>query len=108
MDTLTQQTEHRRTDHDRHSGGPNAQTGVRDFGNMGAQDMSNHGGAMDIDKEMASLSNYESSLESLQKEFTSAFHLCKSCKSSPIPILGAAVADFVMHSGPSLLKIKIC
>ncbi|KAF7585234.1 hypothetical protein BBP40_011607 [Aspergillus hancockii] len=78
MDALTQQTEHRRTDHDRQSGGLSAQTGVRDFGNMGAQDMSNHSSAMDIDKELASLSNYESSLESLQKEFTSAFHLCKS------------------------------
>ncbi|KNG90433.1 rox3 family protein [Aspergillus nomiae NRRL 13137] len=73
-----QQTEYRRTDHDRQSEGPSAQTGIRDFGNTSGQDMLNHGDAMDIDKGTADLSNYESSLESLQKEFTSAFHLCKS------------------------------
>ncbi|KAF5862555.1 hypothetical protein ETB97_011552 [Aspergillus alliaceus] len=87
MNAPMQQAEHRRTDHERQSEGPRAQTGVRDFGNMGGQDMLDHGGAMDIDKDMAAPSNHDSGLESLQKEFTSAFHLCKSCKSSPIPIL---------------------
>ena len=106
MNAPIQQTEHRRTDHDRQSEGPSAQTGVRDFGITGDQNMLNHGDAMDIDKGTADLSNYESSLESLQKEFTSAFHLCKSCKSSPIPILGAAVAVFIMHSGPSFLGLR--
>ncbi|CAK43896.1 uncharacterized protein BO96DRAFT_421703 [Aspergillus niger CBS 101883] len=68
-----QQAEHRRTDHDRHTEGIKMEVGVRDFA-------VNHGGdAMDIDSEApASSSRSEPSLESLQKNFSSAFHVCKS------------------------------
>lgn len=39
--------------------------------------------AMDVDKETAaSPARDDFGLESLQKNFTSAFHLCKSCKAS--------------------------
>ena len=78
-----QQAEHRRTDHDRQPGG--IESGVRDFAVSGSSD------AMEIDSEVPASSNYGGpSLESLQKDFSSAFHLCKSCKSSPV--LGVAVA----------------
>ncbi|RAL01046.1 uncharacterized protein BO80DRAFT_425026 [Aspergillus ibericus CBS 121593] len=66
-----QQAEHRRTDHDRQPGG--AEVGVRDFAVSGGGD------AMEIDSEEPASSNRSGpSLESLQKDFTSAFHLCKS------------------------------
>lgn len=83
--TSTQHAEHRRTDHDRHPGDAMMETGVRDTTNSGGADLSRHGdGAMDIDSEPAARSNPdEFSLDSLQKEFTSAYHLCKSCKNSP-------------------------
>ncbi|GLA75119.1 hypothetical protein AtubIFM55763_006382 [Aspergillus tubingensis] len=68
-----QQAEHRRTDHDRHTEGINMEVGVRDFA------ANNGGDAMDIDSEApASSSRSEPSLESLQKNFSSAFHVCKS------------------------------
>ncbi|OOF95725.1 hypothetical protein ASPCADRAFT_207067 [Aspergillus carbonarius ITEM 5010] len=66
-----QQAEHRRTDHDRQPGG--IESGVRDFAVSGSSD------AMEIDSEVPASSNYGGpSLESLQKDFSSAFHLCKS------------------------------
>ncbi|PYH91500.1 Rox3-domain-containing protein [Aspergillus ellipticus CBS 707.79] len=69
-----QQTEHRRTDHDRHLGGMGPEIGVRDFA-----DMNGEGDAMEIDREAPALSGHSGpSLESLQKDFSSAFHLCKS------------------------------
>ncbi|THC99043.1 hypothetical protein EYZ11_001439 [Aspergillus tanneri] len=75
----TPQAEHRRTDHDRNPGDLGMETGVRDFANMGDQNLSSHGDAMDIDKETIAPSNADDfSLDSLQKEFASAYHLCKS------------------------------
>lgn len=83
--------QHTRTDHDRDMGGTDPGTGVRNSANMDAMeidnndnsDSSNNGGA-------ASSENNGFNLDSLQREFTSAYHLCKSCKSfSPISILAA-------------------
>lgn len=83
--------QHTRTDHDWDMGGIDPGTGVRNSANMDAMeidnndnsDSSNNGGA-------ASSENNGFNLDSLQKEFTSAYHLCKSCKSfSPISILAA-------------------
>ncbi|RAL17190.1 uncharacterized protein BO97DRAFT_1650 [Aspergillus homomorphus CBS 101889] len=63
-------TTHRRTDHDRQPGG-DSESAVRDHAAMGD--------AMDIDKEAPGSSHEGSmSLESLQQDFSSAFHLCKS------------------------------
>ncbi|KAJ5168213.1 uncharacterized protein N7482_003807 [Penicillium canariense] len=74
-----QATEHRRTDHDREpSATASAAAGVRDFATGLGQDMD----AMDVDTERAPRGDTRNlGLDSLQREFTSAFHLCKS---SPI------------------------
>ena len=71
-DASTPHADNRRTDHERQAGG----TGVP-----------HPGDAMDIDTDTAL--GRISSLDSLQKEFSSAYHLCKSCKSSPTPATGA-------------------
>ena len=92
--TLTQPAEHARTDHDRQFEGIDPGTGIRDFANIDGHQPVKDGGAMDLDSKneaTASLDNGGLSLDSLQREFTSAYHLCKSCKSSPISILAAAV-----------------
>lgn len=81
-----QQTEHRRTDHDQQPG-ETAPSGDANPANMTDQPAKDND-AMDVDKDVTSPMHGESSLGSLQKDFTSAFHLCKSCKSSPrsIPV----------------------
>lgn len=84
--------EHRRTDHDRHMGETDLGTGTRDFANMDAMeiDNNNNSGSSNNAAGLASSENNGLSLDSLQKEFTSAYHLCKSCKSfSPISVLAA-------------------
>ncbi|OJJ49341.1 hypothetical protein ASPZODRAFT_140248 [Penicilliopsis zonata CBS 506.65] len=70
--------EHRRTDHDRHwTDAQQAAVGVRDFANSGGrEDLPKDGDAMDVDKDTTNPN--DSDLASLQKDFTSAFHLCKS------------------------------
>ncbi|PWY80659.1 rox3 family protein [Aspergillus heteromorphus CBS 117.55] len=76
-----QQAEHRRTDHDRDLGGMGPAIGVRDFA-----DVNGESDAMDIDREAPALSLHNGpSLESLQKDFSSAFHLCKSSYSATGP-----------------------
>lgn len=85
-----QTTEHRRTDHDRQSlATASTVAGVHDF----ATGLSSDPDAMDLDKELAPRGLTRNlGLDSLQTEFTSAFHLCKSCKNSPILIVIAATA----------------
>jgi hypothetical protein len=76
-------TEHRRTDHDRQPSATGAEAEVRDFA-TGQGQQATDGDAMDLDKEPVSGPDAQNlSLDSLQKDFTSAFHLCKSCKNSP-------------------------
>jgi len=70
-----QVTEHTRTDHDRQSPQTGPEADVRDFA-TGQQAPDTD--AMDVDKESAS--RFDLGLDSLQNDFTSAFHLCKSCK----------------------------
>lgn len=84
--TTTQQLENRRTDHDRDDQQAQAGTGVPEFEQMsGNAPQAAHGDAMELDTELPSQTNSNSpSLDSLQKDFSSAFHLCKSCKSSPV------------------------
>lgn len=75
-----QATEHRRTDHDRQPEAMNPATGIHNFAtepNQGAADVD----AMDVDKESLHRPVIPG-LDFLQKNFTSAFHLCKSCKDS--------------------------
>lgn len=79
-----QAAEHRRTDHDRQPPATGAEVGARDFATE--QGHVEDPDAMDIDSEPVTFRNL--GLDSLQKDFTSAFHLCKRCKNSPI----AAVA----------------
>lgn len=71
-----QTTEHTRTDHDRHNTAPT--------------DTQNYD-PMDLDKDplLSRNDTRNLGLESLQNEFTSAFHLCKSCK---IPLSLTSVA----------------
>jgi hypothetical protein len=77
-----QQSEYRRTDHDRNFGTAQTGTGIRDFADCNT----NKPDAMDVDTELSAHTNPGwPSLDSLQKDFSSAFHLCKSCKSSPAP-----------------------
>lgn len=85
-----QTTEHRRTDHDRQPlATASTVAGVRDF----ATGLTSDPDAMDLDKEPALHSDTRNlGFDSLQKEFTSAFHLCKSCKNSPSLIVVAATA----------------
>ena len=81
-----QATEYRRTDHDRQSMKKGPESGVRDFATGPHQDATNMD-AMDLDKESASRSDFRDlGLDTLQNEFTSAFHLCKSCK-NPLTVL---------------------
>lgn len=78
-----QATEHRRTDHDRQPSVTGAEPGVRDFA-TGQAPHTTDVDAMDVDQEPAPRSDSRSlGLDSLQKDFTSAFHICKSCKNSP-------------------------
>ncbi|KAL3464780.1 Rox3 mediator complex subunit-domain-containing protein, partial [Aspergillus heterothallicus] len=72
-----QQSDHRRTDHDRTLEPAQIGTGVRDFANIHT-DVYNTD-AMDVDIELSAQTNSSwPSLDSLQKDFSSAFHLCKS------------------------------
>lgn len=104
----TQQSEHRRTDHDRNLESPQTGTGVRDFAQMGGSSQVPHGDAMELDTEPSAHTNSSwPSLESLQKEFSSAYHLCKSCKSSPV--LAVVVTPHAPHNAlQSLLELKSC
>lgn len=81
--------EHTQTDHDRNMGGADPGTRVRDSANMDAMEIDNNDNSGSSNNEgAASSENNGFSLDSLQREFTSAYHLCKSCKSfSPISIL---------------------
>jgi hypothetical protein len=85
-----QTTEHRRTDHDRQPlTNASGVAEIHDF----ATGLSSDPDAMDLDKEPAPRGLTRNlGLDSLQKEFTSAFHLCKSCKKSPSLIMIAATA----------------
>ncbi|CEN59661.1 hypothetical protein ASPCAL02105 [Aspergillus calidoustus] len=70
-----QQSEYRRTDHDRNFGTAQTGTGIRDFADCNT----NKPDAMDVDTELSAHTNPGwPSLDSLQKDFSSAFHLCKS------------------------------
>lgn len=82
-----QVTEHTRTDHDRQPLQIGPEAGVRDFA-TGQQPTDTD--AMDVDKESAP--RFDLGLDSLQNDFTSAFHLCKSCKNPLSLITVAAVA----------------
>ncbi|KAL4875829.1 hypothetical protein BJY04DRAFT_211047 [Aspergillus karnatakaensis] len=74
-----QQADHRRTDHDRHTEQLHTGTGVRDFAGMDNSTRLSRGDAMELDTETSTHTNSNwPSLESLQKDFSSAFHLCKS------------------------------
>ncbi|KAL6239080.1 hypothetical protein BDW75DRAFT_199544 [Aspergillus navahoensis] len=76
---LIQQPEHRRTDHNRDSESAQAGTGVNDSAQMGGSSHTPQGDAMDLDTETPTQTNPDwPSLDSLQKDFSSAFHLCKS------------------------------
>ena len=93
----TQQSEHRRTDHNRDSESAQARQAVKDSQQMGESGHAPHGSAMDLDTETPAQTNPNwLSLDSLQKDFSSAFHLCKSCKSSLI--LAMAVALCAPHN----------
>ena len=80
-----QTSEHRRTDHERQQSATGTGAGVRDF----AKEQTD-GDAMDVDKEPVARSDVQNlGLDSLQNHFTSAFHLCKSCKNSPNLVMTA-------------------
>ncbi|ODM22721.1 hypothetical protein SI65_00310 [Aspergillus cristatus] len=71
--------EHTQTDHDRNMGGADPGTGVRDSANMDAMEIDNNDNSGSSNNEgAASSENNDFSLDSLQREFTSAYHLCKS------------------------------
>ncbi|KAJ5949495.1 hypothetical protein N7454_001079 [Penicillium verhagenii] len=73
-----QVTEHTRTDHDRQSLASCSGAGVRDFA-TGPGQQATDPDAMDVDKDSAPRFDPRNlGLDSLQNEFTSAFHLCKS------------------------------
>lgn len=87
-----QSTDHRRSDHDRQSLATGVEAEVRDFATGQGQQTTDED-AMDLDKESVSgLRDQNPGLDSLQKNFTSAFHVCKSCKNSPSLSTVAAVA----------------
>ena len=87
-----QSADHRRSDHDRQPLATGAEAEIRDFA-TGQGQQTTDGDAMDLDKEPVSgLRNPNLGLDSLQKDFTSAFHVCKSCKNSPSLSTVAAVA----------------
>lgn len=79
--------DHTRTDHDREPLQTGPQAAVRDFA-IGQQATDTD--AMDVDKESAP--RFDLGLDSLHNDFTSAFHLCKSCKNPLSLITVAAVA----------------
>lgn len=85
-----QTTEYRRSDHNQQTlATSSAVDGVRDFATGQTSDPD----AMDLDKGPVSRGDTRNlGLDSLQKELTSAFHLCKSCKNSPSLIVLAATA----------------
>lgn len=78
--TNQQAAEHKRTDHDRQSEATNPATGTHNFATEPDQSSADVD-AMDVDKESLHRPVIPG-LDSLQKNFTSAFHLCKSCKDS--------------------------
>lgn len=83
-----QKTEYRRTDHQRQSSMTDTGASVRDF----AKEQPD-GDAMDVDNEPVVRSEAQNlGLDSLQNDFTSAFHLCKSCKNSPSLVMTATGA----------------
>jgi len=105
-----QSTEHRRTDHDRQPSATGAEAEVRDFATGQGQQASD-GDAMDLDKE--SISGHETrnlGLDSLQKDFTSAFHICKSCKNSPSLPTAVTMAALRLHypGNQSLINSALC
>ncbi|KAJ5637959.1 hypothetical protein N7490_007838 [Penicillium lividum] len=76
-----QVTERTRTDHDRQSMTTGPEAGVRDFATGPGQQPTDTD-AMDVDKESAPrFDAHNLGLDSLQNDFTSAFHLCKSSPS---------------------------
>jgi hypothetical protein len=100
-DPSLRQIEHRPTNHDRPLGGLDTDTGTS-VAKAPAYD-----GAMDIDQDTATTSQHQSSLDSLQKEFSSPFHLCKNCKSFPrlIP-LATAIVIHQCTLFPCLLELR--
>ena len=81
-----QQEEHRPTDQDQQSRertNAGFDTISRDFANSG-EGRGEEVDAMDVDEDggAAKSAGNDPSLDSLQKDFKSAFHLCKSCKAS--------------------------
>ncbi|KAL4896723.1 Rox3 mediator complex subunit-domain-containing protein [Aspergillus ambiguus] len=79
-DTSMRQADQRPTNHDRQLGGLGVGTGSHGFANGPTYD-----GAMDIDQEAVTSSQHQLSLDSLQKEFSSPFHLCKNSYSATGP-----------------------
>jgi hypothetical protein len=76
--SLDQSSEHRRTDHDRQSFSTQMNT-------TGQSQQIRDPDAMEVDTEPAHRADTSNlGLDSLQNELTSAFHLCKSCKISPM------------------------
>lgn len=78
--------EHRRTNHDRPSGAIGTKGSSCDAAYEGSRQVKD-GDAMDVDEDGKASSSSDAGLSSLQKDFTSAFHLCKSCKSPRYPSL---------------------
>lgn len=74
---------HRRTDHDRQHSATGAEVGSREFAIEQGHAMD--ADAMDIDTEPAAFRDL--GFDSLQKDFSSAYHLCKRRKNSPIAAL---------------------
>lgn len=85
-----QGTEHRRTDHNRQKSTNTPELGARDSASKPNQRPTNDGDddAMDVDHEPAPKAGIRNlGLDSLQDHFTSAFHICKSCKNPPSLIM---------------------
>lgn len=75
--------QHLRTEHDRQSLATTSEPGVQSLATETGQGLPDVD-AMDLDKEPISRAeNRGLGLDSLQKDFTSTFHLCKSCKKLP-------------------------
>lgn len=75
--------EHSRPDHDRHSMATGPEALKRDSA-TGPGQQSMDVDAMEVDSEPVTKADTGNlSLDSLQKNFTSAYHLCKSCKKPP-------------------------
>jgi hypothetical protein len=72
------QSEHRRSDHDRQRSGDGAT-------NMEGRSIVKDEDMMDVDQKAGDSSNgADPSLESLQQDIGTAFHLCKTCKALPL------------------------